>query len=615
MRTPAITQVALSALFLSIALSLPLPEHLSNKKEPPFSRTLQNEALHGSFYNKSTSLHGPLKSIVDLGEIESLLTMTGFMAQDVSPDDKSDNATSANSDNSLAVDSQEFPSEKGTEGENDFDEEPSPSRSVKVSSKKALRFFTEIDSQKIYGGLVTYSHAMHPARICRIMNACVRSGSTLVLPKWMKRYDSIISFHCGHQKLEFSLEDTSPPVPLEPDDLIGIHVSQPSMPDFIRDFMSNVIVFDFFYGNHEVTKTCHSRKGKDCDIFPVLAQDFRPLVYLHPRLEEMTEKRSWVRQFVKLMKPPETGKQAKIRFVEGNPENDESVQCYRSALFTRGPYNKNFVAKDHFRNMHFFRFHEIEKEPQKIRSESRVDQQTCKINITISNRKLIDESRRRLVGRYIMNIPELRKAILSQAKRVPGLRVQVSTMALESRSLRWQINAMQKTDIWVAGHGSLLTNMIFLRENSTVMEIQPFGFYPPSYEKMADHLAHVSYDRYIAHPDEEGFKACMLHFYPRHHKYHGEALRFLEKFSGAAAKYAQSDSTHSFVLTNFRDASLRHVRRCALMQRIDTNAENLAIAIVRHARLRCKLPKLSARTKSKRKTKKKRLSKKKNANP
>lgn len=467
-------------------------------------------------------------------------------------------------------------------------------------------FFTRIGNESFYGGLVTYSHARHPARVCRVMNACVRPDGTLVLPEWLKRHDGTLNFHCGHGKLEFSLPDTSPPPSLKPYDLVGLEWPRPSMPDFIRDFMPNVIIFDLVYGDRQVRKSCHSRTGTGCDTFPALGQDFCPTVLLHPRLKVLDEKVSWVRQFIKLMKPPDSGKHAKIEYSKNLEDANSELQCYRSALFTRGPYNKNFIAKDHLRDIHFLHQNGIGKKAQKVLSKStrkgRV-RQICNLNVTISNRKLVDGARNRLIGRYIVNIPQLRKAIVKQAKRVPGLRIAVATMTLEGKTLRWQINAMQKTDIWIAGQGSLLTNMLFLRENSTVMEIQPFTYYPAGYEKMAKHLANVNYDRYIAHPDVEGFKACMLQLYPKKHASHQEALELLEKFSKAAEKYTQSDSTHSLVLHNFKTSSLHHVKTCAQMQRLDTDAKNVAVAIVRHARLRCGFPKPSMKTKSKSRSK------------
>lgn len=455
-------------------------------------------------------------------------------------------------------------------------------------------FSVQIEDKRFYGGLVTYSHDQHPARICRLMNACVRTDGTLVLPEWLKRHDNTLSFHCGHSKLEFSLPDTSPPPSLQRYDLIGLTCPRPSMPHFLHDFMLSAVIFDLVHGGRQVTKSCHSRKGRECDSFPGLIQDFRPFVMLHQRLRALDEKRSWVRQFIKLMKPPKSVMQARVQYCALSSSATEEMQCYRSAFFTRGPYNKNTIPRDHLRNIQFLQSNDIDKRARPVMRAYKLngkEKKRCHLNVTISNRQLIDGARNRLIGRYVMKIPDLRKAISRQATRISGLRIKVATMTLEGKSLWWQINAMQKTDIWVAGLGSLLTNMVFLRENSTVIELQPFAYYPREYEDMARYLAHVNYERYIAHPDVVAFKTCIHQLYPKGHNAHHKAMGILEKYIMATEKYAKSDSTHSYVISKLNDTAIRNAKTCAQMQRLDTNAKKLAIAVVRHARLRCGLPK------------------------
>lgn len=461
------------------------------------------------------------------------------------------------------------------------------------SASETEPFAVDVDEVQFYGGLVTYSHAQHPARICRVMNACLRQDDTLVLPEWMERHDNILRFQCGHNKLEFSLPDTSPPPVLDQFDLIGLKVPRPSMPDFLQDFIPNAVVFDLVYGDHEVLKSCHSRKGAECEIFPELSQGFRPAVFLHSRLRGIPEKRSWARQFVRLMKPPDVGKQAKILY-ERVHDSEPNLRCYKSAFFTRGPYNKNVIMSDHLRRMHFLELNGINRRRRRAPGAYAggiQEQKGCRVNITISNRKVVEGAHNRLIGRFVKNLPELREAIIRQAKRVPGLNVTVESMTLEGRSLWWHINGMQKTDVWVAGHGPLLSNMLFLREGSTIVELQPFTYYPRTYENMARYLAHVNYDRYIAHPDVEAFKRCMNHLYSKKHPSFRTAADLLIKFSKAAEKYLQYDSTHSLTLHNFNDTSLHFVKKCAQMQRLNTDAKNLAITVIRHARLKCDLPK------------------------
>ncbi|PXF46133.1 hypothetical protein BWQ96_04139 [Gracilariopsis chorda] len=472
-----------------------------------------------------------------------------------------------------------------------------PQNNSRVEDKAVKPFQMRIEDQIFYGGLITYSHMLHPARICRVMNACIRNDDTLVLPRWMQRHDNLLSFHCGHRKLSFSLEDNSPPPSLKNLDLVGLTSPRPSMPDFVRDFAPNTVVFDLIYGDHELKQSCHSRKGTSCDSFPSLNQSLNTAIFLPSRLEAINEKRSWVREFVKLMKPPNAGKQSRILYknIDVTESKELGMQCFRSAFFTRGPYNKFHVMNDHMRELNFLKSHGIQKEARILRQDKSndiVEEASCDLNITISNRKA-DDGDSKLIGRYITNIPTLRAEILKQAERIPGLNIKLDTITLEGKSLWWQINAMQKTDVWIAGHGPLLTNMLFLRQNSSVIELQPFAYYPQTYENLAEHLAHVRYERYIANPDVEAFETCIRQLYTSDHPSYKDAQTIFERFRRASMKFFQSDSTHSLVLHTLAEEGLDYVKACARMQRLTTDAHVFAVAIVRHARVRCGLPKPS----------------------
>lgn len=474
------------------------------------------------------------------------------------------------------------------------DDYSSRSRSGTTKSRKYSKpFAVQIGSGSFYGGLVTYSHELHPARICRVMNACVRSDGTLVLPIWMQRHDTDMSFSCGHEKLEFSLDDSSEPPPLRNLDLVGLLSPRPSMPHFLVDFIPNAVVFDLVYGGRKTATTCHSRRGSSCDAFPKLRESLNPAVFLPRRLKLLVQKKSWVRQFVNLMKPSDSGKRPKLLFTDQDVHQQPNMECYRSAFFTRGPFNKLHIMDDHLRDIHFLKSNGIHKEARNVRrsqNDELQESRSCFINITISNRRLTDKTRKRLVGRYITNIPTLRMEIMRQAKRIPSLRVKVIAITLEGKSLRWQINAMQKTDVWVAGHGPLLANMLFLRQNSSVIEIQPFAYYPLIYENIAARVANVKYERYIADPDIEAFEACIQQLYPSTHAFHGDATALLERYTRASQKFFQADNTHSLVLHTLSGFGLEHVKTCARMQRLTTNSRNIAKAIVRQARIRCNLP-------------------------
>lgn len=71
-------------------------------------------------------------------------------------------------------------------------------------------------------------------------------------------------------------------------------------------------------------------------------------------------------------------------------------------------------------------------------------------------------------------------------KRYP--QADVSSINLEELPLKEQIEVMQNTSLLVAMHGSAFANMIFMPQNSAVLELFPFGFDRPTNENLATKL-------------------------------------------------------------------------------------------------------------------------------
>lgn len=447
-------------------------------------------------------------------------------------------------------------------------------------------YAVQVGSTKFYGGLVTFGHELHPARICRVLNACVRNDGTVVLPAWTRRYDEMLSFHCGIHKLEFSLEDTEAPPTLRNQDLFGSEPAPVAVHKFITDFAPQLVALDMLSGERSLSKTCHSRIGRSCDSFPLLNAKIRPAVFVHPEIQKQARKTSWIQQFMSLI--PTDNYAHKIRRIPQEyraDENSESVQCFRSIVLTRSPRTKFAINPETLRALKIFEKNGVNKIPKTARE--RVKGKGCNVNVMFVNRKKMPRHSTELgVEGYITNIGHLRKEIKKRVQKFKGLAVKINAVTLDGKRLKFQIDAMQKADILVAGSGPALANMIFLRSNSTVMELMPFGYYPKTYENMARYVADVKYDSYIAHPDQKTFLYCLSRVAPRGSGNFTAAERVITRYKRAASKYRRSDSTHSYTLHNLAP-ELNFVSPCATVQRLNTTAEHFATAIVRNARLQC----------------------------
>eukprot|EP00171_Calliarthron_tuberculosum_P006597 IDg6597t1 len=236
-------------------------------------------------------------------------------------------------------------------------------------------------------------------------------------------------------------------------------------------------------------------------------------------------------------------------------QSDDEVQCFRSAVLTRSPRTKFSINPEMLRVLRLFRSNSIVKLPRQVRSAGA--NPTCEVNIMFVNRKKPEGWHPNVPG-FISNIWRLRREIKRRASKFRdlGLRVRINAVTLDNKRLRYQIDAMQKSDIVVAGSSPYLANMIFLRENSTVIEVMPFGFYPKAFEIwLAIRLMCDTTLILRIQMSARSEVACI-------------ALRHEE-------------------LPTFQRRQLDFVRPCATFQRLNSNATMFATTIIHHARLQC----------------------------
>ena len=84
--------------------------------------------------------------------------------------------------------------------------------------------------------------------------------------------------------------------------------------------------------------------------------------------------------------------------------------------------------------------------------------------------------------RSILNLPEIEREILT-ASPIPGS-VAVSTVFFDAMSFKEQAGAMLTADLLISVHGAGLTNIVFMKPCSVVIEILPYGFVGPGKEQL-----------------------------------------------------------------------------------------------------------------------------------
>ena len=84
--------------------------------------------------------------------------------------------------------------------------------------------------------------------------------------------------------------------------------------------------------------------------------------------------------------------------------------------------------------------------------------------------------------RSILNLPEIESEIQSISRNTGD--ISMSTVLFDSMSFKEQAEAMFSTDLLISVHGAGLTNIVFMKPCSVVIEILPFGFVGPGKEHL-----------------------------------------------------------------------------------------------------------------------------------
>lgn len=467
-------------------------------------------------------------------------------------------------------------------------------------AKSAGAFGVTINDATFYGGIEIKTHEDVPESVCRLINPCIGWDGSILLQRWLERHDEVLKYQCRAQSVSFTMPDSEPPKDIKMIDLFGTKPMQYHMPNFLNDFLPGLVAIDLLFNRQgrAVSRSCLSRAGRQCSVFDDADIEVKKAaVVVDPRIRLVGEKNSWVHQLVRLAAPKSTSRIAPLYWSDLFPEGAASKPvCFRSATIAV-PYERA-LQPSFVESLAMYAENGIQKQARTLDGPTRtarsgdddsgaVPESPCSLNVTFLTRKIPDGQKDRLMARDIVNYPAVRKELTLMAERDGRVQLHVSDIKLEGRSLRWQINAMQKTDVLVAGHGAFLSNMIFLRSKSSVLEIQPFAYYPDIYERIASRYANVDYNTFVANPDKEAFSACMKHYFkPTNPKYE-KAQKLVARFQSAAADYSRSPkNTHSLTIHNL-DSSMSKVRLCAELQRLDTDPVRLAESIFAQAKATC----------------------------
>eukprot|EP01147_Barroeca_monosierra_P007705 gene7705-9912_t len=138
---------------------------------------------------------------------------------------------------------------------------------------------------------------------------------------------------------------------------------------------------------------------------------------------------------------------------------------------------------------------------------------------------------------------------------------------LDGLTLKDQIALFNVADVVISPHGAANSNWIFMRRNTLVIEIFPFGFQPPQYESLARVLG-LNYDYAIASPDTTTFKTCVENSTLPSTSTERVLHRWMHAIKGADERLKSSIND---IITDVDPHELARSRICARDQQLHVN--------------------------------------------
>lgn len=438
---------------------------------------------------------------------------------------------------------------------------------------------------------------------CRVKGACRVGDGTVLLPQWMRSYSAHIS-NCGLKKVGYHIADVRGDLGDTFMGLRGIDMSMSLKDDFrdhdvignepprgersllVNDVTPTILLLDLFRrpGAYAkvTTSLCATKFGKPCksengtDSF-----SFNPMILVDSKISD-TKDYMWPKSLLRLLINAVAGG-LKITDLKDlySWKVRSQASCFRSLISTNvGTVD---IPPDVMMSTNvFFSKNSLSRAAVGKTRESTTH--TCSVKVLILNR---------YGKRYIEGSEKLREAISALTRRVgivdERVVIQPEVVFFENSSFHEQVSVMQESGVVVASHGDGNANFLFLRPQSRVFEILPFGFSSDVYKNIS--RTYGSIHSYVwGQPDKEVFLACMLHFNPAASK---DRDAFTSAWQTAAAKFIEETKRRNAnvpseynVPHDDEDAGakpLQRLRQCASYQRITVNIKHLAKVVTKAA--------------------------------
>lgn len=449
-------------------------------------------------------------------------------------------------------------------------------------------------------------------KVCRIHNACLKIDGTLLLHSSLKAYEDTLHA-CAVPRIEYmkSPDQYKQNTTTSAFDLFGHTPARFHIPHFLTDILPLLYAVELIRptSSHNSRRThCVHPSLSTCPRDNIMSK-LRTAIYVEDRVLSMSVS-SWVPQLAAMLPGhpfmffPSTlfgngDEDSKSRTEVEGVEHDKDLKCFRSVItFSRQHYmymTSEWLGEE---NRLFERYglsrKSVIRTPLATTTPTKGHdvplQSKCSIDVVIINRFGWERRNGFLLGRDIINVAEVKARIESESTQLkaPTVSVKVRVEYFENKTFVEQVDIMQRADVIVGVHGAGLSNLLFARKDTPVLEVFPFTYYAGPFPSVSRALF-LRYAYIISEPDSKTFLECIE---MRARRLGDTTLSKKAKdLWTEAIKRRREHGELEFLKTHkFTDPRMSNLKMCARTQRMRIHATETARRVLHMAQGVCGAP-------------------------
>lgn len=439
-------------------------------------------------------------------------------------------------------------------------------------------------------------------KVCRIHNACVKRDSTLLVHPSLKAHEDTLH-SCAVPRIEYmnSPSQFKHNMTTAAFDLFGHTPARFHIPHFLTDILPLLYAVELI----RPTST-HSSRRTNCfhPTLPTCPKDvvmskLRTALYVEDRVLSMSVS-SWVPQLAAMLPGHPYLFFPSTMFNDAQEGSPGDISCFRSVVtFSRQHYmymTSEWLGEE---NRLFERYGLSRKSVIRSPAATKATkskhgifalQAKCSVNVLIINRFGWERHNGLMLGRDIVNVDEVKSRIEQNSAqlKLPAVSVNVRIEYFENKTFVEQVDIMQRADVVVGVHGAGLSNLLFARKDTPVLEVFPFAYYAGPFPSVARALF-LRYAYVISDPDTKTFLECIE---MRAMRLNDASLsKKAKELWTEALRRRREHGEQEFLKTHkFTDARMSNLKMCARTQRMKINAIETARHVLHMAQGVCGAP-------------------------